>query len=261
MLRLAILGVNRRRNHRLRIGLRTGVAGGDVWADAAFGPIHRVPIRVPAEDAAAETPPSTAPLHRYVSLFTARAGATLVSDGLAEYEANERGEILVTLLRGVGALSRNDLPERPGHAGWPARVPKAQSLGPFTARLALLLHGPRDPDTIDAIESAADDALLPLEGRTIRSPETLPPPSLGVELRGTGLAFATLKESEDGEWMVARCVNLLDTAVDGSWRFGLSIREAYTARLDETLGEPIAIDGDTIAFHAEPRAIVTMLIR
>ncbi|HZI43306.1 MAG TPA: glycoside hydrolase family 38 C-terminal domain-containing protein [Gemmatimonadaceae bacterium] len=262
LLRLAISGVNRQRNHRLRVSFRTGVVGGEIWADAAFGAVRRAPIHVPAEETRDETPPSTAPLHRYVSLFSARTGVTLISDGLAEYEATESGELFVTLLRAVGALSRKNLPERPGNAGWPAPTPRAQSLGPFAARLALLLHGPRDPDTIDIIESAAEDLLLPLEGRTMRSPDTVPTASLGVELRGTGLSFSTLKESEDGSgWTVARCVNLLDTPVDGSWRFGTPVREAYSSRLDETLGEPIAVDGDTVRIHAEPRGIVTILVR
>jgi alpha-mannosidase len=69
----------------------------------------------------------TAPLQRYVSLFDERKGATVYSDGLAEYEAREDGSVAITLVRAVGELSRNDLPERPGHAGWPAPVPGAQS--------------------------------------------------------------------------------------------------------------------------------------
>jgi alpha-mannosidase len=261
LVRLAVSGNNHRRDHRLRVGLRTDISAGDVWADAAFGPLPRLPLEVPDEDARDETPPATAPLHRYVSLFNARRGATLFSDGLAEYEAASRGELFITLLRAVGALSRKNLPERPGHAGWPAPTPGAQSLGPFAARFALMLHGSRTPETIDAIEHAADDALLPLEGRTIRSPRNLPLASLGVELRGVGLAFSTLKDSEDGEWLVARCVNLLDTPVDGAWRFGVPIREAYTARLDETIGEPLTLTENTVPFKAAPRAVVTILVR
>lgn len=261
LLRIAVNGVNRRRDHRLRLGLRTGLQGGDVWADAAFGPVRRVPLQVPDEDMRDEEPPLTDPLHRYVSIFGANSGATLFSDGLAEYEATQSGELLVTLVRAVGALSRNNLPERPGHAGWPAATPKAQSLGPFAANLALLLHGPRNIDSIDAIERAADDALLPLEGRTLRAERSIALETLGVELRGTGLAFSTLKESEDGERLIARCVNLTESPVQGSWRFGVPLREACFARLDETPGEPLAIVGDTVSFHATPRGVTTILVR
>jgi alpha-mannosidase len=261
LLRVAVSGRNRLRNHRLRLGFRTTIANADVWADAAFGPVRRVPLRLPEEDMREEVPPPTAPLHRYVSLFDGGRGATIFSDGLAEYEATEQGDLFLTLVRAVGALSRSDLPERPGRAGWPAPTPKAQSIGPFAANFALLLHGPRNAESVDAVERAADDALLPLEGRTLRASRNESLESLGVELLGAGLAFSTLKESENGEWLVARCVNLLDAAVNGSWRFGLPIREAVTARLDETPGEPLRVSGDVITFQAPARAVTTILVR
>ena len=261
LLRVSVSGRNRRRDHRLRLGLRTGIDKAEVWADAAFGPVRRVPLQVSAEDARDEVPPNTAPLHRYVSLFGSRVGATIFSDGLAEYEATPHGVVLTTLVRAVGALSRKNLPERPGHAGWPAATPKAQSLGPFAANLALLLHGSRTNESIDEIERAADDALLPLEGRTIRTAAPSPLDALGVELRGAGLAFSALKESDDGDWLVARCVNFTDSLASGSWRFGVAIREATLARLDETPGERLTISGDTVSFEAAPRAVSTILVR
>ena len=261
LVRVAVSGRNRRRDHRLRLGFRTNITNGDVWADAAFGPVRRVALRLPDEDMRDEVPPPTAPLHRYVSVFDAGRGATIFSDGLAEYEATQRGDVLLTLVRAVGALSRNNLPERPGHAGWPAPTPKAQSIGNFAANFALLLHGPRNAESVDAVERAADDALLPLEGRTLRGSGKGSLESLGVELLGTGLAFSTLKESDNGEWLVARCVNLLDSAVSGSWRFGVPIREAYIARLDETMAESLAIAGDTVSFRAAARAVSTVLVR
>jgi alpha-mannosidase len=261
LVRLYVEGINRTRDHRLQLVVATDVRQPQVWADAAFGTVRRLPLVVPDEDRTMESPPDTAPLHRYVSVFSRHRGATLFSDGLAEYEVRSDGAILVTLVRAVGALSRNDLPERPGHAGWPAPTPGAQCVGRYSARCALLLHGARGPEVIDEIERAADDALLPLEGPTLRSAMELPPPLMGAELSGTGLAFSALKESEGGDWIVARCVNLLDEHVDGVWRFGRPVREARYARLDETPLEPLEVTADGVLFRAAPRAIVTVLVR
>ena len=80
---------------------------------------------------------ATAPLHRYVSLFDGSRGCTVLSDGLAEYESRDDGSVAVTLVRSVGELSKSDLPERPGHAGWPVPTPQAQCRGPFAANLAV----------------------------------------------------------------------------------------------------------------------------
>ncbi len=260
-LRVRAWGENSARDHRLRIRFASGISDAEVYADAMFGPVERRPIIVTDAVAAVERPPLTAPLHRYVTVSGAKRGVTIFSDGLAEYEAMQGGSIAVTVVRAVGELSRNDVPERPGHAGWPEPTPDAQSLGPWEASFAIMLHAARTPECIDQIERAADDALLPLEGFTLRSARAIYAPSPGAELHGTGLAFSTLKESEDGEWIVARCINLTDDFVPGLWRFRAPIREARLARLDETSGESLAVAGGEIAFDAPPRAVVTVLVR
>jgi alpha-mannosidase len=260
-LRLRIAGVNEADDHRVRIAIATDVRPpATVWADAAFGPLRREAIVVPPTESATEQPPPMAPLHRYVSLFGANAGATLFSDGLAEYEARGDGAILVTLVRAVGELSRNDLPERPGHAGWPAPTPLAQCRGPFDAELAVMLHGPRQPAVIDAIELTADDVLLPLRGDTLRSALAVPEPVLGVELDGLGLACAAVKESEDGSALILRCVNLLDEPARGIWRLPFDAPSAALARLDETSIEEVEVLDRAVAFEAGPYAIVTLRV-
>jgi alpha-mannosidase len=258
---VGVSGENALENHRLRLAFRTDVSPSAVWADAAFGSVLRERLHVSSEEAAVEAPPPTAPLHRNVSIFGPETGATLISDGLAEYEATDDGAIIVTLLRAVGELSRNDLPERPGHAGWPAPTPGAQCLRPFEGRFALLLHGARSPEVIDAIERATDDVLLPLVGTTLRAALDVPPPVSGIALSGAGLAVSTIKESDDGLWIVLRCVNLLDEPVAGSWSLPFEVVEARFARLDETPMQEVASLDRQIRFEAAPRAIVTLLVR
>ena len=133
-------------------------------------------------------PPPSAPLARYVTLASQDRGATIYSDGLGEYEPLGDGGIALTLFRAVGELSRNDIPERPGHAGWPAATPEAQAQGEFTGRFALMLHGARDDALIAEIERVADDVLHPLAGRTVRSAPTLRVTTSGATLETSRLA-------------------------------------------------------------------------
>lgn len=259
LLRVVLLGDNQASDHRLRLVVNTGVRG-RVFADAAFAVLEREPLKVAARDEKMERVVPTAPLHRYVSVFDARSGATIFSDGLPEYEAiGDR--VAVTVLRSVGELSRNDIPERPGHAGWPAATPEAQHIGPFEAELAIMLHGARSADTIDAIERAADDVLHPLTGETLRSAVNVPSSATGISLEGIGLALSTIKENEDSGWVVLRCVNLTDEERQGTWRLPKHVSEARLARLDETLLTALATRGNTIGFRAGPRAVVTILAR
>ena len=259
--RLRIDGVNGDPDHRLRLRIATGLEGARTVADAAFHAIERRALEVHAEDEAMERVVPTAPLHRFVSRYGADAGATVLSDGLAEYESLDDGSVAVTLVRAVGELSRSDLPERPGHAGWPAPTPLAQSLGPYEAELALALHGPDSPPQRDAIERLADDVLLPLTGETLRSNLADPSTVGGLELLGEGLAFSAAMPARETGWVVLRCVNRRDVTTVGEWRTGRAIAEARLARLDETSVASLEPRRHAVGFAAPPRAIVTVLLR
>jgi mannosylglycerate hydrolase len=255
-------GTNRYTDVRLRARFALGV-GDDArtFADAAFHPVERTPLVVPPADAAMEHVVRTSPLHRYVSRFGALGGATLVSDGLAEYESVAHGSVAVTLLRAVGELSRVDLPERPGHAGWPAPTPAAQGQGAWQASFAVALHGPDTPAQRDTIERLAEDVLLPLTGLTLRS--NLLPSRIagGLELQGEGLALSAVMPAQRAGWVVLRCVNRRAEAVKGRWVFTQPVVEAFVARLDETPGAALAVNAGGIEFDAAPMEIVTIVAR
>ena len=74
------------------------------------------------------------------------------------------------------------------------------------------------------------------------------------------LAFSTIKDSEDGQWVVLRCTNLLDRSVHGTWRLS-GVREGVRARLDETPIEPLVVQDGRVDFVVPRRGIVTILVR
>jgi alpha-mannosidase len=260
-LRVVVDGDNEAADHRLRLRVATGVAGGATVADAAFHLVARATPLIGESDAPMEQVVPTAPLHRYVSRYGDSLGATVFSDGLAEYESLDDGGVAVTLVRAVGELSRHDLPERPGHAGWPASTPGAQSRGPHEARFAIALHGPDRPEQREAVERLADDVLLPITGETLRSNLLAPRQADGLELEGAGLAFSAAFPAQRDGWIALRCVNRRDETVQGTWRLRRPIAEAMRARLDETPLDSLAVDGNSIAFQAQPLEIVTILVR
>lgn len=260
-LRIAIDGENRDGDHRLRLRLATALPNADTVADAAFFPAHREPLVVPEREQADECVVPTVPLHRWVSRFGSDAGVTMFSDGLTEYESLTDGALAVTLFRAVGALSRADLPERPGHAGWPSPTPLAQSIGPYAARLAIAMHAADEVRTRELIERLADDVLLPIRGETLRYELLEPHRAAGLELHGDGLAFSAALPARTSGWTVLRCVNRSDRAAPGEWRVGRPLTEAVLARLDETPGQAISVSDDVVRFEAAPHEIVTILVR
>lgn len=81
------------------------------------------------------------------------AGLAVLARGLYEGAVRkvEGGvDLALTLLRGVGRLSREDLETRPGHAGPEILTPEAQCLGPQHWEFALLPFGPGELDMVPA---------------------------------------------------------------------------------------------------------------
>lgn len=261
VLRIRLDGENEEGDHRLRLCIATGLAGAATFVDAAFQPVRREPLLVPENEQHAERVVTTAPLHRWVTRFGADAGVTIFSDGLTEYESLDDGTVALTLFRAVGELSRADLPERPGHAGWPAPTPGAQARGPYEALVAVAMHGGDDWRTAEQIERLADDVLLPLRGETIRYNLDDPHRAGGLELDGEGLAFSAAMPARAAGWVVLRCVNRRAEATHGEWRIARPITEAIRARLDETPIAPLTVRDGRVEFDAEPHEIVTILVR
>ena len=271
-LRCDVQGVNWKRDHCLRIRWRTDVRTDTVWADAAFGPVCRTRPVDPSEGDGAstlarahpmliESVPETMPLHRWVSVADAHRGAALLSDGLADVEVGD-GALVVTLLRAVGELSRHNVPERPGHAGWPVAIPDAQSLGPFRARLAVMPHGPWNIETLDQIEDACDALLLPLIGETWRDYGGAVRDVAGPSLEGQGLRSSSVTVSADGTAVVLRAVNIRDDVTVGAWSMPDDGPWMVTpCRIDETATGASISCGARINFSAGPRAVVTHRVR
>jgi len=262
LIELEIEGDNRRTDHRLRAAFPLGAAAVRETADGMFGPVERAARPAPATPAGVEQPARTAPMQRYVAVASGTRGLTVLGDGLPEYELRPDGTVLVTLLRAFGQLSREDMPERPGHAGWPTPTPEAQCPGPFRARLGVCPHGARALETLAEIERAAERFHAPPVAAMRRALLEVPAPVRGPELVGEGLVFSAMKPAEAGRGVVLRCYNALPRATAGEWRVPWRVATAHVARLDEAPQGPAELVGEgRIRFHAAARAAVTILVR
>jgi hypothetical protein len=263
LVRLHVEGENRQSDHRLRMAFPLGERLRRVVADGHFGPVERPAAgrRGSGRDLL-ERPVPTAPMQRYVAAAGARRALLVLADGLPEYEARPNGTVLVTLLRCFGQLSRADLSERPGHAGWPTPTPDAQCPGPFRARLGVQLIGPDALEQSGAIEPAAEEFHAPVLAQPLRSALAAPRPVPGPELVGDGLVFSAMKPSESGRGLVLRCYNALPRPVAGAWRLPWPVAAVERCRLDETPLRRVEVGsrGD-VPFEAEPREVVTLLVR
>ncbi|MBL0940147.1 MAG: hypothetical protein IBJ03_14730 [Gemmatimonadaceae bacterium] len=253
-----------RRDQRLQLVWRNGIPDGAVWADAAFGPVRRVRPEAPTHSR--EAVPAGMPMHRWATSANPLAGATLISDGLAEIDVGD-GHMALTLVRSIGELSKADLPERPGHAGWPEHTPEAQCQGEFRANMGMLWHGPMNDDTRARIRDASDDVLLPLIGESWRdlTNDTIEPSCQwsGPQLSGEAFEQSAFTVSQfDSEAVILRAVNLTDREAFGAWHMpDAGPWQVTPCRLDETAtGETWTSTGH-IPLQASARATLTVRVR
>jgi mannosylglycerate hydrolase len=202
--RVEVSFLNAHRDHRLRahFPLPATVTGSD--AECAFAVVHR---GLTHDGNPIEAGLPTFPARRFVDCSDGDAGLAVVHDGVGEYEVVEGGrELALTLLRTVGALSRDDGRLRPVGAGPPIAIPHAEQLGPFRRAYAIVPHGGRWSDA--GLYARADDALLPLETAWVPDGSIGDVPATGTPLTVEGAEVTAVRREGDG--LVVRMVRAGD---------------------------------------------------
>jgi alpha-mannosidase len=288
---------NAAHDHRLRVRFAAPFETDHVHAEDAFAVTRRA-LALPAPtEGWAEQPALTAPQQGVLAVHgsvPARGGDAITQDGtpmekallvasrgLPEYEVRAgsgQTEVLLTLLRSVGWLSRDDLSTRVGHAGPGLPAPEAQCPGMHTATYALLPWAGGWRAGVPVARAAAaglTTVAVPADGapeqaaqRAARAGEgELPPTGCFLRVTPQSVAVSALKGAEDGRGLILRLCNLADGAVEARVELGLVLaalrRVTRTSLAEDEEGTPLAVqdgaDGGT-AFSVAlgPWAIVTL---
>ena len=253
---------NGARDHRLRLRIPAGACGPAVAAGGPFGTVVRRRLEIEPGRYPQETPVRTAPAHRYLIAAGGEHRLAVLAPGFFEYEHTADGHLVVTLLRAVGQLSREDLATRPGHAGWPVATPLAQCLGGDRMQLALCPVNTASQSGAAGLAELWEDVFLPPRAVWLRQAIGLTVPELDIWLHGEGLVFSACKPATDGNGIVLRCFNDTERRTAGRWHFSQPIREAERMRVDESPGVRVSLsdEGREIRFEAGPREVVSFRV-
>ncbi len=214
---------NTARDHRLRALFPAPLVTEFADADGTFM-VNRRPIHRDAPPGGwrdvIEDPIDTHPCKRFVSVSDGARGLTIASRGLAEYEvlpADERAggvTVALTLLRCVEWLSRDDFATRRGHAGPPLHTPEAQMPGEWSFDLAVVPHAGtwRDGDALAQREALAFTAGVRARPTDLHE-GPLPASFSFAAIEPAGCVLSAAKRAEDGDGMIVRWYNPLNTAV------------------------------------------------
>ncbi|UCE87059.1 MAG: hypothetical protein JSU66_04810 [Deltaproteobacteria bacterium] len=235
---------NRAEDHRLELLFPLPGPVASAAFDGHFEIVER-PTAVPEPGPDwMEQPRPEQPMRNFVAadgVFDGRrAGLLVATRGLREAQVAPDGGIAVTLLRGFGWLSRDDLRTRRGPAGPQVATPGGQCPGPHRFELSVIPY-------------AADRLAATVEARAFQVPPRAvatrigdgPLPARASLLRGSepGFALCALKEAEDGPELIARGVNLTARPLSVELESLLPLRRARVARLDETPQGELPVEG------------------
>ncbi|MNS55383.1 Mannosylglycerate hydrolase [compost metagenome] len=242
------------RDHRFRAAFKTPGAIARTHADTAFGWVTRA-SQVP-EKTWAETPVGTFPMVHQVLVDRPLGQIGVAAVGLHEYEAVD-DTIFLTLIRAVGWLSRHDLSTRQGDAGPMVAVPEAQMLGRWHFRYAWTSQN--DDEPFGTVQRQAQAFAVPAAAHPLAAWSGFEAGSyLGVDQ--PAWQFSALKQAETGTGLVLRVFNAGAEPREGTITFGFPVKAASLARLDETPGEPVVLDGDRLSLSLRGFEIATFLL-
>jgi len=265
--RLDVTVDNRVRDHRLALRLPTGITGAHAHAETAFGVISR-PDHPDSDPSWKDRPIGTYAARRFVTVSDAHAatpGLTVLTHGLHEYR-HEAGDLHVTLLRGVGWLSRTGIASRAHSVGPSVETPGAQSLGTVRATLALMPYNPSAG--WGSPSRAAEELALPLLAVAVNgaadagSYHDAPEPQALLEVNPEQAVLSALKQSQDGRDVVARLYNVGTAPVTAELRWGRPVESAFRTDLAEQPTQDLSpeIDGSTVRVLLGPAQIVTVRV-
>jgi alpha-mannosidase len=249
---------NLARDHRLQVEFPTSIVSAHVDAEQAFDVVSR-PIALPQATADwIEQPRPEAPLQNFVSISNGRIGLTLVTRGLPEYQARrdaQRMTLLLTLLRCVGWLSRDDLITRAGHAGPALETPGAQEIGIHEFEYALV---PAEGDWHNTFaEAQAFVAPLRAVAASVHNGSLASTASF-VNVTPREFVISAIKPAEDGRGLIVRGYNINDEPINVTLRLHRKLLGAMRVNLNEEEIAPLDLhDGWEVRLPVKGREMVT----
>ena len=253
---------NKAKDHRVRVSfpvnflLKKGLAGGH------FTVVERY-IDIPEKNGWVEPPSPTKNFHKLIDLNNGNFGLCIAARGLREYEIMKKRNksiIMITLLRSVGWLSRDDLLTRKGHAGPAIPTPEAQCLGDYHFHYSIIPH---EGDLFESkCYQKAFQVCSPIISKSIAKSEGELPLDLSfVKIEPEALVISAVKKAENEDALIVRFYNIANKKVKGKVTFYKSPSKVEIANLKEDSVEELEIKNEnSVNLYVPNKRIVTLKI-
>ena len=254
---------NRAKDHRLRALFPTNVRAQHVLAASKFDLVERS-LKIPNGRGWVQKPVPTHHNDGLVAAADGKRGLALLNKGLPEYEARRgdggRVELLLTLLRCVGWLSRGDVSSRPNNAGPGLPTPEAQCQGMHEFEYALYPF----EGSVDRAQLAREAEAYAVGARGVqpdgRRRARLPEECAFLTVEPGALVVTAVKKCEERDSVILRFYNSGTRKVRGRVQAYRKIRAAYLCNLAEERQESLQpqSDGKALALSVPGKQIITL---
>jgi len=249
------------KDHRMRVCFPLNEKVDFSFADGHFDLLKRK-TTVASQRNVCESPPKTHPQQNFTYIEGKDRKLTVVNEGLSEYEATPQGNFYLTLLRGVGWLSRCDLLIRKGHAGPSIETPGAQVLGKRRFKYSLFVEDKKSSSIYSSYREAYLSNFPVIVTYTGKHKGSLAGEfSFFKIIPPDSVIFSCLKKKEDGESVILRFFNPLDDKIKFKIEFYIPPKAVYLTNLKEGIIKEILVQEKTFKLEALGKKIITLLIK
>lgn len=253
---------NAAHDHRLRVHFPVPVCVDTFDSEGHMDVITRT-IDLPTEtEDWVEQPIGTHPQRSWADVSDGEIGLLLANRGLPEVEVvrtDTGSELVLSLLRCIGWLSRGDLSVRNGHAGPGLPTPEAQCLGSHTFHYAIVPH----TGTWSQAYEQAHAFNAPLRAITTGPhPGKMPATLSFVEVTPGEIVVSAVKEAHDGNGLIVRLWNTQSDTCRATIRFWQPPVSVERCNLGErTLGAVEFGEDGTVGINVRGREIITLRVQ
>ncbi|MGC9175070.1 MAG: alpha-mannosidase [Thermoprotei archaeon] len=244
------------KDHRLRVAFALDGAT-KVITSTALGEVEHAYGVFPEGKDWAEQPAKNYAFKKWVAVMGEDTGLLLAARGLYECWGEEimgRKSLVLTLFRGVGWLSRDDMITRKGGAGPAIATPLSQlnrdnlgfdfSIIPFAGEIPYTL---------------AEEFCRPLLASDVAAGTKEPtlPPSGSLLSLPAGLVLSALKPSEDEKGIIIRVYNPMRETISGKVAFLFRVSKVMRSNLREEDGPELSSKGG-YDISVPPKGVLTL---
>ncbi|GJQ64547.1 MAG: alpha-mannosidase [Melioribacteraceae bacterium] len=247
---------NKSESHRLRMVFPTEIDTSFTYGEGQFDVVKRILDRPDTSDWV-EQPMYDFPMHNFVTVTNENVGASILVDGLKEYEILPYGKnsIAITLFRAfeyiIAPSSKQDYRWQKG----------SQCLGSSNYRFAFYPHtGGWEEGKVYKEAFNFNNSLRAYQ--TGLSEGDLPSQMSMMKIEPEQLVFSAFKKAEDGDGFILRVYNPTNERVEGKIYFVNQLMEVSEVTLEEIEKRRLeVVDGNSFSVIAEVRKICTYKLK